>query len=385
MELNDMAQFNEPISSQLLAIDENLTQLVTDIDILSSVNPLNYAQERERFISNKYSQEPNFQYQKAPLDTHQSKRRLYELPLEHIEDAQLQKLYEDVIQSYADKLDQVNTIGTQEFLYNSLRYYGEPSAKDIANAHFILHLPTEEESKPEHDSRSIAHFMQSFADKNGYECEIQILDGMLANALVSGSRVKINSAAHITTDELEALAHHEMGVHLLTTLNGRQQPLKVLSLGCPANTNTQEGLAILCEYLSGHFSIKRLRTLALRVLAVESMIKERDFRHTFMLLKEQYKASDVQAFTITSRVYRGGGLTKDYLYLRGFREVLNAYDKLGDDFSLLLCGKTELKYFDLIRSLVNNGIFTQPKFISPALSTPKQTNPIHRYIVSALK
>lgn len=380
-----MAQFNEPISSQLLAIDENLTQLVTDIDILSSVNPLNYAQERERFISNKYSQEPNFQYQKAPLDTHQSKRRLYELPLEHIEDAQLQKLYEDVIQSYADKLDQVNTIGTQEFLYNSLRYYGEPSAKDIANAHFILHLPTEEEIKPEHDSRSIAHFMQSFADKNGYECEIQILDGMLANALVSGSRVKINSAAHITTDELEALAHHEMGVHLLTTLNGRQQPLKVLSLGCPANTNTQEGLAILCEYLSGHFSIKRLRTLALRVLAVESMIKERDFRHTFMLLKEQYKASDVQAFTITSRVYRGGGLTKDYLYLRGFREVLNAYDKLGDDFSLLLCGKTELKYFDLIRSLVNKGIFTQPKFISPALSTPKQTNPIHRYIVSALK
>ncbi|EHH2455057.1 flavohemoglobin expression-modulating QEGLA motif protein [Vibrio parahaemolyticus] len=385
MELNDMAQFNEPISSQLLAIDENLTQLVTDIDILSSVNPLNYAQEREKFISNKYSQEPNFQYQKAPLDTHQSKRRLYELPLEHIEDTQLQKLYEDVIQSYADKLDQVNTIGTQEFLYNSLRYYGEPSAKDIANAHFILHLPTEEENKPEHDSRSIAHFMQSFADKNGYECEIQILDGMLANALVSGSRVKINSAAHITTDELEALAHHEMGVHLLTTLNGRQQPLKVLSLGCPANTNTQEGLAILCEYLSGHFSIKRLRTLALRVLAVESMIKERDFRHTFMLLKEQYKASDVQAFTITSRVYRGGGLTKDYLYLRGFREVLNAYDKLGNDFSLLLCGKTELKYFDLIRSLVNKGIFTQPKFISPALSTPKQTNPIHRYIVSALK
>ncbi|WP_373051496.1 flavohemoglobin expression-modulating QEGLA motif protein [Vibrio parahaemolyticus] len=380
-----MAQFNEPISSQLLAIDENLTQLVTDIDILSSVNPLNYAQERERFINNKYSQEPNFQYQKAPLDTHQSKRRLYELPLEHIEDTQLQKLYEDVIQSYADKLDQVNTIGTQEFLYNSLRYYGEPSAKDIANAHFILHLPTEEENKPEHDSRSIAHFMQSFADKNGYECEIQILDGMLANALVSGSRVKINSAAHITTDELEALAHHEMGVHLLTTLNGRQQPLKVLSLGCPANTNTQEGLAILCEYLSGHFSIKRLRTLALRVLAVESMIKERDFRHTFMLLKEQYKASDVQAFTITSRVYRGGGLTKDYLYLRGFREVLNAYDKLGDDFSLLLCGKTELKYFDLIRSLVNKGIFTQPKFISPALSTPKQTNPIHRYIVSTLK
>lgn len=376
-----MTQLNDAISDQLLAIDENLTQLVADIDILSSVNPLNYAQERERFIKNKYSQEPNFQYSITNVDTHSAKRRLYELPLENIQDTQLQRLYADVIQSYADKLDQVNTIGTQEFLYNSLRYYGEPSAKDIANAHFILHLPTEEEKEPQHDSRAIARFMQNFAQRNGYECEIQVLDGMLANALVSGSRVKINHAAYITTDELEALAHHEMGVHLLTTLNGRQQPLKVLSLGCPANTNTQEGLAILCEYLSGHFSIKRLRTLALRVLAVESMIKDRDFRHTFMLLKEQYKASDLQAFTTTARVYRGGGLTKDYLYLRGFREVLNAYDKLGDDFSLLLCGKTELKYFELIRSLVSKEIFTQPKFISPALSKPMQTNPDRKSVV----
>ncbi|MCA0935424.1 flavohemoglobin expression-modulating QEGLA motif protein [Vibrio alginolyticus] len=385
MELNSMAQASEPISERLLAIDETLTQLVSDIDILSSVNPLNYAHERERFISNKYSQEPNFEYQKPSFDIHQSKRRLYELPLEEIQDTQLQKLYADVIQSYVDKLDQVDTIGTQDFLYNSLRYYGEPSAKDIANALFILHLPTEEESKPEHDSHSIARYMEHFAHSNGYECEIQVLDGMLANALVSGSRVKINSAAYISNDELAALAHHELGVHLLTTLNGRKQPLNVLSLGCPANTNTQEGLAILCEYLSGHFSIKRLRTLALRVLAVESMIKERDFRHTFRLLKEQYHASDIQAFTITSRVYRGGGLTKDYLYLRGFREVLNAYDQLGDDFFLLLCGKTELKYFDLIRSLVNKGIFTRPELISPALSKPQQTNPIHRYIVSALK
>lgn len=376
-----MTQLNDAISDQLLAIDENLTQLVADIDILSSVNPLNYAQERERFIKNKYSQEPNFQYSITNVDTHSAKRRLYELPLENIQDTQLQRLYADVIQSYADKLDQVNTIGTQEFLYNSLRYYGEPSAKDIANAHFILHLPTEEEKEPQHDSRAIARFMQNFAQRNGYACEIQVLDGMLANALVSGSRVKINHAAYITTDELEALAHHEMGVHLLTTLNGRQQPLKVLSLGCPANTNTQEGLAILCEYLSGHFSIKRLRTLALRVLAVESMIKDRDFRHTFMLLKEQYKASDLQAFTTTARVYRGGGLTKDYLYLRGFREVLNAYDKLGDDFSLLLCGKTELKYFELIRSLVSKEIFTQPKFISPALSKPMQTNPDRKSVV----
>ena len=72
-----MAQASDFISEQLLTIDETLTQLVSDIDILSSVNPLNYAHEREKFIGNKYSQEPKFEYQAASFDTHQSKRRLY--------------------------------------------------------------------------------------------------------------------------------------------------------------------------------------------------------------------------------------------------------------------------------------------------------------------
>ncbi|TBH79399.1 DUF1704 domain-containing protein, partial [Escherichia coli] len=127
-----------------------------------------------------------------------------------------------------------------------------------------------------------------------------INNSMIANALVSGTKVKINASASITTKEMHALAHHELGVHLLTTLNGRAQPLKLLSLGCPVNTTTQEGLAILCEFLSGHFSLKRLRSLALQVIAVESMIKDRDFRNTFLLLKEQYKTDDMTAFTITA-------------------------------------------------------------------------------------
>nr|WP_240800909.1 tyrosine/phenylalanine carboxypeptidase domain-containing protein [Vibrio sp. Hep-1b-8] len=199
------------------------------------------------------------------------------------------------------------------------------------------------------------------------------------------TKVKINASASISANELRALTHHELGVHLLTTLNGQAQPLKLLSLGCPVNTTTQEELAILCEFLSGHFSLQRLRTLALRVVAVESMIVDRDFRNTFMLLKEQYKADDMTAFTITSRVYRGGGYTKDYLYLGGFREILNAYEQLGEDFNLLLAGKTEIRYFSTIKSLVEDGILIPPKFISPAIANPALTDPIYKFVANALK
>ncbi|MBD1556901.1 flavohemoglobin expression-modulating QEGLA motif protein [Vibrio sp. S9_S30] len=376
-------------NKQILAvagkIDEHLSSLVENIDILSSVTPLNYAEERQRFFDNRFSVEPSFTYKEQTFDVHQAKRDLYSLPIEKIDNEKLRLLYAEVIQSYADKLDQLSSIGGADFLYNSLRYYGEPSSKDVRNAHFLLHLPIEEDTSLHHDCNEIAAFMQQFCTEHGYVGEIEISTSMIANALVSGSKVKINAAASISTQEMHALAHHELGVHLLTTINARMQPLKLLSLGCPVNTTTQEGLAILCEFLSGHFSLKRLRTLALRVAAVESMITDRDFRRTFLLLKEQYKTDDMTAFTITSRVYRGGGYTKDYLYLSGFREILNAYDQLGDEFNLLLAGKTEIRYFSTIKALVEEGILLPPKLISPAIAKPALTDPIYKFVANALK
>jgi hypothetical protein len=67
------------------------------------------------------------------------------LPLQDIEDDDLRQLYLVVIGSYIDKIDQFKSIGTPAFLYDSLRYYGEPSQKDIRNAHFVLHLPQSDE------------------------------------------------------------------------------------------------------------------------------------------------------------------------------------------------------------------------------------------------
>jgi uncharacterized protein (TIGR02421 family) len=207
---------------------------------------------------------------------------------------------------------------------------------------------------------------------------------MIANALVSGTTVKINTQAKVNSVDMKALAHHELGVHLATTLNGRQQPLKILSLGCPANTKTQEGLAILSEFMAGCLTVGRLRNLALRVMAVRSMIREKSFRATFIMLKEEYNASNEQAFTITARVYRGGGFTKDYVYLRGFHEMLNAYEH-SESFNNLLCGKTAIEYLPVVNKLVDKGYLISPKFITPAFAKPQITDKIQAFIAHAIK
>ena len=374
------------LAPQLLELDRELFELVKDVEILDAVTPLNYKQERSAFLDGNGLTNPTFTYSEHSVDVFRVKRALFNLPVEDLDDEDLVTLYSDVIQSYVDKIDQLRSVGTPDFLYDCMRYYGEPSDKDVRNANFILHLPDEDnEQEPDQlTSETIIEELTQFAQARGYQYKITPSDTMIANILVSGTNIKVNRSAKISEIEMRALAHHEVGVHLVTTLNARNQPLKVLSLGCPVNTMTQEGLAILCEYLAGFMKLSRLKILALRVLAVNSMIAEKDFKSTFHLLREEHKASPETAFTVTARVYRGGGFTKDYLYLQGLHQMLNAFETRSD-FNNLLTGKVSIDYLDLITRLVDKNILTVPKFISPAIAEPADLDPVHQFIAHAIK
>ncbi|WP_428035160.1 flavohemoglobin expression-modulating QEGLA motif protein [Amphritea sp.] len=373
------------ITAPLRRLDNELYELIKGINILDSVSPVNYRPEKIAFFESNFSKSPEFLYSTQKVDSFCLKRSLYNLPVDELADDQLMQLYSEVIESYADKIDQYKSIGTPDFLYESLRYYGEPSEKDIRNANFILHLP---DLDPSNDailtSDEIVTRLEAFAQTEGYQYQIKLDDSMIANALVSGLTVKVNSAAHASETEVNALAHHELGVHLVTTLNARSQPLKILTMGCPVNTMTQEGLAILSEYLAGCMTLPRLKVLALRVLAVESMIEENDFKKTFLLLKEQHNVADEQAFTITARVYRGGGFTKDYLYLQGLHQMLNAYET-RPDFNNLLSGKVSIEHLSVITGLIDKGYLLKPELISPAIAHPHDNDAIQQFITHAIK
>lgn len=378
---------SEPMQDQLLAsIDQQLYGLVSRIDILDAVKPLNYHDQKKQFFENWFANLPQFEYNPKNINPLILKRSLFNLPLDQLKDADVYQLYLTVIDSYIDKIDQYKSIGTPEFLYDSLRYYGEPSDKDISNAKFILHLPEQAEDQGTEyvDANQIKAMLSDMAVREGYQCNIEFDGSMIANALVSGLNVRINSNVRISLSDAMALAHHELGVHLVTTLNGRKQPLQILSLGCPLNTMTQEGLAILSEYLAGHMTIKRLKILALRVMAVRSMIEEKNFRNTFLLLKEEYSVEDEQAFAITARVYRGGGFTKDYLYLRGFRLMLNSYES-QDDFINLLAGKTSIEHLPLINNLIKKQILNAPQFITPAFREPMENDAVKKFVMHAIR
>ena len=168
--------------------------------------------------------------------------------------------------------------------------------------------------------------------------------------IVSRGKLLINADLSLPSSRVEALLAHEVGTHLLTYYNGRLQPFQQLYSGLAGYEELQEGLAVLAEYLVGGLSRNRMRQLAARVVAVWNLTDGASFVETFRALDNDYGFSKRTAYNITMRVYRGGGLTKDAIYLRGLKAILR-YVQKGGDLNPLLIGKMAVEHIPIIKEL----------------------------------
>ncbi|HDR67552.1 MAG TPA: flavohemoglobin expression-modulating QEGLA motif protein [Bacteroidaceae bacterium] len=377
------------IDSALIDVDRQLFKIARDFEILNYVNPVNIDQAKKEFFRSKYIKDPQFRYSQLSINPFEFKRDLYALRVEQIHDISLRLLYQDVIDAYADKIDIIASIGTGKFLYNSMRYFGEPDQTDILNANYILHCSTSADGREEFNltAEDVKNYFIDVMNGYGFECRIEITGKIIAKVLILNSKkiIRIRKDAMFSEKSLRALSEHEVGVHMLTTINSRLQTLNIFRLGLPRNTRTQEGLAILSEYISGNMSINRLQMLALRVITIDLMLKGNSFCRTFRHIMDTGLMNEEQAFYLVSRIYRGGGFTKDYLYLRGFRDVLRMYNTNNGQFKNLLIGKTSIEYLDLINEMIGRHIFNPPKYRTKSFITPRTPQPIIRYVIDGLK
>ncbi|CAM4132544.1 flavohemoglobin expression-modulating QEGLA motif protein [Pseudoalteromonas byunsanensis] len=374
------------ISPDVLKIDKALYSLCKNVETLNYINPVNIATERNRFLNKSSDVCPNFTYKQLNINPYKFREHLYQLPVDEIMDADIQQLYRHVIDNLANKIDLLSTIGSDNFLYNSLKYYGAPQKADVENAKFILHLNNSELEKEQavHNADEAVEYFKQMAQQWGLVCRIEKSSKTVAKAMVNSEKslLMVNKDAKFTAPELHAYAYHELGIHMLTTLIAKKLPLKIFALGLAGNTHTQEGVAIYSEYCSGSLTIGRLKTLALRVLAVHYMLEHGDFVKTFHKLVEDHGASRESAFTLTTRVYRGGGFTKDHLYLKGFRDVLH----LAKHSSLdnLLMGKAGLLDLGVISEIVERGMLPKPTPLFDLAYRPSG-NPVLDFVIGSIK
>jgi uncharacterized protein (TIGR02421 family) len=371
------------------SVDHSIFKLLHNISFLEFINPTNIESEKHSFFASNFRKSPNFRYRPINIDVPELKRKLYTLPISDIPDPTFQKMYQEIVDGQAEQLEMLALRGEKKFLYSSLKYFGEPENIDIANAQFLLHcqdFKLNDWGDEPMSAQKVVEEVRKVVNDYGFKCQIEISKRIPSRALFSPTKrsLKIKNGEVFNKLSAKALGHHEIGVHMLTTANAFKQPLKVLRIGLPVYTLTQEGLAILSEYLSGTLDIGRIKMLAYRVLAVEHMVRVQSFKETFLFLLEECKLSQADAYYLTVRVYRSGGFTKDYLYLRGFRMIMEYYNS-GKSLANLLIGKTALPYLHVLEELMNRGILNPPEYITDCFQEPAEVDPVTAYIVGCLK
>ena len=378
-------------NQKLFEIDHKIDVLVKKIEMLNYVNPINIEEEKNKFYKSKYLEDPKFKYPKRDFDKFSLHKEFFALKIDDIEDEKLRDFYEDIIYFYSGLIQCIETIGKgKRFYYNSLRSFGTPTENDVENAKFILHFESEYSNSeifiPKYTALASHHFFREYSKNYGFNYDIKNSSTIGAIAMVSNSAqtLILNENHTFSENQINILTNHEIGVHMVTTMNGMLHPLKIFSHGFPNNEETQEGLAVFSEYMSGNLTVKRLKELAYRVLAVDSLAKGYSFSRTFRMLHNGYDLNREEAFYISVRAHRGGGFTKDYLYLTGLKKIYD-YHQEGKDLGLLLSGKVSLEFVEEIKYMLYNNTAIYPKHITKSYSENKNKNKTVDFILKNLK
>ena len=357
--------------------DRCLAEIAGRIDYLLAITPVNADAAWAEFRDSGLRHDPTFHYRPLTVDPDLLKRALYAVPLEDVEDPTLAAIFRAQRQTLDRQVSLLEDRNSQAFLPTSLQLFG---GVDDDLFHLARSLLAEIRGRgrtgtdcdvspaPCLDAAAFADRARAeilhYSDHDGTVAATVTVRDDVPGVLVSHGELLVGAGMQVPLTRVDALVQHEVGTHIVTALNGAAQPLHLLSAGLAGYEETQEGLAVLAEFVVGGLTSARLATLAARVVAVGRLLAGAGFTETFHHLHDGHGLTAGEAFRVTMRVYRSGGLTKDAIYLRGLERVLR---HLADGHPLdpLLVGKVSLDYVPVVQELQWRGV------LSPARHQPR--------------
>ena len=357
------------------SVDAKLDRICRSFDFLLSVSPINTTQAFDTFRADKWGKAPDFRYRPLTIDPAAAKRALYRIDLNAVEDPVLEALFSEKRQEIDQQLTMLEARNTPRFPFASLMLY-EPvdtSLRETAEQILTADLPCPPTSGETADCHAVESAARTMVARYGasdpaFEVNVELRDDIAAGMMVSGRNLYISTATSMPAHRVVPLLHHEVGVHLLTFVNGSKQGLALFKRGLAGYEGVQEGLGVFAEWAVGGLTRTRLRLLAGRVIAVDTMTDGADFIEVFGILRREYGFSSKTAYLITARVFRGGGLAKDAIYLRGFKTVLDmlAAGQMLDPFWF---GKIDTRHLGIVNELAERGILHRPALVPEFLAS----------------
>lgn len=356
-----------------LAIEHEVAQAAAAFRFVLDVTPVNVEEQRREFLQGR-TVEPAFVYRELEDNPDVVSATLDAIDVDAVEDVALRHLLRTKLRELRLQLDMLRARGTPQFASLSEELYGSADRRLVLQAESILAqisppAPTGEKCVDAAQFADLAErelaYYRALEPDIGVHVEIR---PDVAGVMVSGDVLLVSSATCVRTSRVQALLQHEVGTHLLTHVNGTFQPMRLLATGLAGYEETQEGLAVLAEFLVGGLSTYRLRQLAARVVATDEMMSGARFRDVHAGLVS-HGFSPYSAFTTTMRVFRSGGLTKDAIYLRGIQRLIGHLNA-GGRLDLLWLGKLALDELSQVDDLLRRGALVKPRLVPRYVDDP---------------
>lgn len=365
--------------------DQALARISASFDFLLGVSPINTVEAYEAFEAGHRRQPPVFRYRPLPISPDVAKRRLYAIDLRTVEDPMLEQMFAEKRLELDQQLMMLQRRNTPAFRLLSLLQYGavEPALLELARQLLATFPPVGQAGGDALDAvaveaearRMIARYAvrtPAFA-----EAETCLRTDTGPGLMVSGHSLLISTATRVPRARVDPLLQHEVGVHLLTYINGRQQELDIFAAGLAGYEGLQEGLGVFAEFIVGGLGVARLRLLAARVLVVDAMLGGADFIACHRQLTAEHGFSSRGAFNIVARIFRSGGLTKDAIYLRGLQQVLRRV-AAGQPLDPLWVGKIAEHHVPVVEELEARGMLRPPVATPEFLERPDARHRLSR-------
>ncbi|MBK8924340.1 MAG: DUF1704 domain-containing protein [Crocinitomicaceae bacterium] len=375
-------------AERIIAIADALDNAAGKINILRNIAWSNEIEKE--FFRNKAQKLPQVEY--APYNS--------KPVIDELKKARALFGGNDIIDNWADRIANklessallLENRGTNEFFTHSKNMYGCPkdilpdgqsTALDLAKhfgelfehvRNFDLGAPPQACVLPTTLADEMQKAVQTMFGNEGPK--IVMDDSISSNAIAGRRRIAINPEACFTDKDIQQLIEHEVYIHVATSINGHHQDkIKILGAGHCGTTETQEGLAVFSEFITGCIDLERTRRLSDRVLATQMVIDGADFIELYRNYLD--KTDDKQkAFDSAKRVFRGGNIqggapfTKDIVYLEGLVRVQNFLSVVVgagkfEYIDLLFCGKLDLSDIPALKLMDEMGLIVKPKFLPP--------------------
>ncbi|MGI8559919.1 MAG: flavohemoglobin expression-modulating QEGLA motif protein [Luteimonas sp.] len=357
-----------PLPPIATKVDAELARMDAEIDWLLALSPIQNEALWRSFEASGHTALPPLRYIDLDLDLHAARERLLALPVEDIESPLLSGLLSEKQRELDRQIELIRLRGTDGFVNASLDLFGgvEPPLHKLADE-ILRSVQPGARLQADAGIDEVVSAVEDELDwyrvrSDDFGCEVIVDEDLSSMMMVSHGRFYVDAHIRLPHARVQPLIQHEIGTHLVTRHNGRRQSLKQLEVGLAHYDPLQEGLGVLAEYLAGYLPGERLRILAARVLAADMAIHGEDVPAIFDFLHATHGIPTDDAFDVAVRARRGGGLTKDAVYLRGLRELLE-YLHGGGVFEQLFIGKFALSHHVVISQLVDEGWVVEPDLL----------------------